>query len=40
MFRKLDCAIFVKSDTIVTGYWKLLFEEVAQPHVLAIYTNY
>ena len=40
MYKRLDYAIFVKSDTIVTVYWKLLFEEVAQLHFLAIYTNY
>lgn len=39
MYRRLDYAIFVKSDTIiVTVYWKLLFEEV-QLHFLAIYTS-
>lgn len=38
MYKRLDYAIFVKSDTIVTVYWKLLIEEVPQQHFLAIHT--
>lgn len=38
MYKRLDYAIFVKSDTIVTVSWKLLVEEVPQRHFLAIYT--
>lgn len=38
MYKRLDYAIFVKSDTIVTVHWKLLVEEVPQRHFLAIYT--
>lgn len=38
MYKRLDYAIFVKSDTIVTVYWKLLVEKVPQRHFLAIYT--